>query len=74
VRKLNFPVLSQSIRQFKAISEGCTETTSFVEVSKNLARYRSKNIFVIDHQNNYVERLSIDDNAAKFFHIHRQPV
>jgi len=30
VRKLNFPVLSQSIRQFKAISEGCTETTSFV--------------------------------------------
>jgi len=29
VRKLNFPVLSQSIRQFKAISEGCTKT-SFV--------------------------------------------
>jgi len=27
------------------------------EISKNLIRYRSENIFVIDHQNNYVEAL-----------------
>jgi len=30
------------------------EKNSFVEVSKNLVRYRSDNIFVIDHKNNYV--------------------
>jgi len=38
----------------------------FAKVSKNLARYRSGNNFV---QNNYVERLSINNNAAKSFNI-----
>jgi len=28
---------------------------SFVKVFQNLARYRSKNILVTNHQNNYVE-------------------
>jgi len=41
---------------------------SFAEKSKNLARYRSKNIFVIDHQI-IIEALSVDDNAAKNFNI-----
>jgi len=33
-----------------------------------MCRYSSENNF-IDHQNNYVERLSVDDNAAKSFNI-----
>jgi len=37
---------------------------NFAKGSKNLAIYRSKNIFVIDHQNNYV-----NDDAAKSFNI-----
>jgi len=36
---------------------------SFTEILKNLIRYRSENNF--GHQNNYVEVLSIDNNAAK---------
>jgi len=49
-------------------------------VFKNLARYRSANNFVqiililLNLQNNYVERLSIDDNAAKGFNIQRLSV
>jgi len=31
------------------------ERMCFAKVFKNLARYRSENIFVTDHQNNYVE-------------------
>jgi len=37
---------------------------SFAEESKNLARYILK-IILLDHQNYYVKRLSVDDNAAK---------
>jgi len=33
----------------------------FIEVSKNLARYR--------FESNYIERLRIDDNAAKNFDV-----
>jgi len=33
--------------------------------AKNLARHRSENNFL--GQNNYVEHLSIDDNATKLF-------
>jgi len=33
------------------------EKNSFAEASKNLARYRSENIFVIVHQNYYIEAL-----------------
>jgi len=43
------------------------EKNSFAKVSKNLPRYRSENIFVINHWNNYVR--SIDDNAVKNFNI-----
>jgi len=40
-----------------------------VEISENLARYRSENN-LLDHQNIYVERLSVDDsNAANSFNI-----
>jgi len=44
------------------------EKNSFVEVSKNLATYRSK-VILLDHQSNYIEYLSIDDNAAKNFDV-----
>jgi len=44
-----------------------TERNSFAEGFKNLARYRSENIFVIDLQNNYME--SVDDNTARSFNI-----
>jgi len=40
----------------------------FAEEFKNLARYRSENIFV-NRQNNYVEPSSVDDNIAKRFNI-----
>jgi len=33
-----------------------------------LARYRSENNFVI-HQNNYAERLNVNDNITKGFNI-----
>jgi len=42
------------------------EKNSFV-VSKNLARYVNLKIILSDHQNNYVERLSVADNVAKSF-------
>jgi len=46
----------------------------FVERSKNLTKYRSENISVIDYQNNYgyyieVNVLNVNDNAAKSFNI-----
>jgi len=31
---------------------------SFAEISKNLARYRSENIFFIDHQDNWQNKAS----------------
>jgi len=40
---------------------------SFAEVFKYLARCRSLEIILFDHQNNYVERLNVHDNAAKSF-------
>jgi len=39
----------------------------FAEVCKNLAKYRTENN--LDHQNNYVGRLSVDDNAVKCFYV-----
>jgi len=51
------------------IIESTHGKNSFAEKSKNLAGYRSKNIFVIDHQNNYIEALNVDDKAAKNFNI-----
>jgi len=42
------------------------EKNSNAKVSKNLARYRK--IILLD-QNNYVESLSVDNNAAKSFNI-----
>jgi len=42
--------------------------SGFADVSKNLTRYSLK-IILLDHQNNYVERLNIFDNAAKCFNI-----
>jgi len=40
---------------------------NFVEVFKNLAT--NLKIILLDHQNNYVRYLSVDDNAAKSFNI-----
>ena len=37
--------------------------TVLLKVSENLIRYRSE--ILLNHQNNYVEHLSVDDNAAK---------
>jgi len=42
---------------------------SFVEISKNLARYRYTKIILLDYQNNYIERLNIDNKVAKSFNI-----
>jgi len=44
----------------------------FVKVSKNLARYRFENIFVIDHQNNYVEFKRLWQCCKKFWHSSNQ--
>jgi len=33
------------------------EKNDFAKVSKNLVRYKSENIVLLDHQNNYVEHL-----------------
>jgi len=32
-------------------------------------RYRSLKIILLNHQNNYAERLAVDDNIAKSFNI-----
>jgi len=45
-----------------------------VKVFKNLARCKSENnvldqYIYLDHQNNYVGRLSVDNNATKSFNI-----
>jgi hypothetical protein len=42
---------------------------NFTAASKNLARYRSENNFVLGHQNNYVERFKRDNAAANSFDI-----
>jgi len=41
----------------------------FVEVSKNLAGYKSLKIILLDCQNDYVKRLNIFDDAVKYFVI-----
>jgi len=41
----------------------------FVEISKNLAQYTDLKIILLNHQNNYVERLNINDKVAKSFNI-----
>jgi len=49
------------------------EKNSFAEVSKNLARYRSENIFVIVHKNNYVEAqalMTMLQKATSFSILH----
>jgi len=38
-------------------------------LSKNLARYTDLKVILLDHQNNYVERLNVNDKAAKSFNI-----
>jgi len=38
-----------------------------IEISKNLAT--DLKIILLDHQNNYVERLNVDDKVAKSFNI-----
>jgi len=37
----------------------------FVETFKNLTRYIDLKIILLDHQNNYIERLNADNKAAK---------
>jgi len=41
----------------------------FAKVSKNLIRYRSVKIILLDYQNYYVEHLNIMSNVAKNFEI-----
>jgi len=41
----------------------------FAEASKNLTRYRSGKIILLNQQKNYVERLNIFDNVAQYFNI-----
>jgi len=37
-----------------------------VEVSENLAKYKlNLRIILLDHQNNYIERLNVDDKVVK---------
>ena len=46
------------------------EKNDFIEVSKNLTKYKTKvKIILLDYQNNYKKFLSADDNAAKNFNI-----
>jgi len=50
----------------------CTRKNRFAEVSKSLALDTDLKIILLDHQNNYVERLSVDDNSAKSWHSNNQ--
>jgi len=60
---LNF---STKLRRISVFVHG---KNSFVEISKNLARYRYTKIILLDYQNNYIERLNIDNKVAKSFNI-----